>query len=389
MSEYEYVVFRAVDAPLSDKQLEFALRQSTRAQVSRWSFSVEYHYSSFRGDVDGLLRKGYDVYLQYTNYGSREIKLRLPRGMPFAKRVWSKYVDGERLDWKSDSKGSGGILTLSPFFEAGELDEEWETEECLDAAINVREHLMSGDLRALYLLWLCAANGDGDGNDAEEIIEPPVPHGIAESATYGGELLTFFGLDPLLLAAAGQGVSAAPADDSQHHAARWVNAQGEQPAKEMLLRLLIGDTAGVKADLLAKIRDSQTPVGWPTSDKRRSLNELWQKTAALQDKEDVKQARKAQTKAKRETAKAERKRAGRMKNLRKNLDKWLRESERLVKAGGRHNYKEAADILHELREAVGGDEGDKIARRRAASLMKMHPTLSYLKGALRKRGLLE
>lgn len=37
-----YVVFQAVDGPLTDKQLEFAQRQSTRAEVSRWSLSVEY-----------------------------------------------------------------------------------------------------------------------------------------------------------------------------------------------------------------------------------------------------------------------------------------------------------------------------------------------------------
>ena len=113
MSEYQYVVFQAVDGPLNDKQLEFAQRQSTRAEVSRWSLSVEYHYSSFRGDVEGLLRRGYDVYLQYTNYGCREIKLRLPGGMPFAKSVWSKYVDGEQLNFKGDAKGCGGISSVS------------------------------------------------------------------------------------------------------------------------------------------------------------------------------------------------------------------------------------------------------------------------------------
>jgi hypothetical protein len=69
VSEYQYVAFQAVDGPLNDKQLEFVRRQSTRAEVSRWSLSAEYHYSSFRGDVDGLLRHGYDVYLQHTNYG--------------------------------------------------------------------------------------------------------------------------------------------------------------------------------------------------------------------------------------------------------------------------------------------------------------------------------
>jgi hypothetical protein len=387
VSEYEYVAFQAVDGPLNDKQLEFAQRQSTRAEVSRWSLSAEYHYSSFRGDVDGLLQRGYDVYLQYTNYGSREIKLRLPRGMPFAKSVWVKYVNGEQLHWKSDAKGNGGILSLHPFHETGDLDEVWETQKYLDAAIHVRERLMSSDLRALYLLWLCAA--DDDNNDPAEMIEPPVPHGIVESATYGGEILTFFGLDPLLLVAAGKDVNAAPTDESQDRAARWVNALDEQPAKDMLLRFLIGDTADEKAHLLAEIRDSQTPDGWPTSDKQRTLDELLQKTAALREEEDAKQARKDQAKAKREAAKAERERADRMQEMLKDPDKWLRESVRLVDAGGTHNYKAAAEILHDLREAVGGGKGDKIARRQAASLAKAHPTLNHLKSSLRKRGLLE
>ncbi len=387
MSEYQYVVFQAVDAPLSDAQLAFAQRQSTRAEVSRWSLAVEYHYSSFRGDVDGLLRNGYDVYLQHTNYGSREIKLRLPRGMPFAKSVWSKYVDGKSLKWKSDPKQSGGILSLHPFHEAGDLDEVWESQKYLDAAIYVRERLMSGDLRALYLLWLCAA--DDDYNDPAEIVEPPVPHGIAELAACGGELLTFFGLDPLLLVAAGKDVSAASTEESQDHAARWVDALDEQPVKDMLLRFLTGDTATEKARLLAAIRDSQTPEGWPTSDKQRTFNELLQRTAALRVEENAKRARKAQAHEKREAAKAERERADRMKEMLKNPDKWLRESERLVDAGGTSHYKEAADILHDLREAIGGDEGDKIARGHAANLARKHPTLNHLKSSLRKRGLLE
>jgi hypothetical protein len=236
-------------------------------------------------------------------------------------------------------------------------------------------------------LGLCAA--DGDYNNPQEMLEPPVPHGIAESETYGGELLMFFGLDPLLLIAAGKDVNAAPTAKPQDHAVRWVNALDEQPAKDMLLRFLIGDTAGEKARLLAMIRDSQTPDGWPTSDKQRTFDELLKKTAALRVEEEAKQARKAQAQAKREAAKAERQRADRMQEMLKNPDQWLRKSERLVDAGGTHNYQAAAEILHDLREAVGGGKGDKIARRHAANLAKKHPTLNHLKSSLRKRGLLE
>ena len=388
MSEYQYVGFQAVDRPLNDQQLEFAQRQSTRAEVTRWSLSVEYQYSSFRGDVDGLLRGGFDVYLQHSNYGTREIKLRLPHGLPFAESDWSKYVDGEQLNWTRDDQGSGGILTLHPFHETGDIEDVWESQRSLDAVIGVRERLLSGDLRALYLLWLCAA--DDDNNDPAEMIEPPVPHGISEVAAYGEDILSFFGLDPLLLVAAGSGVAPAPNAVSENRlVAQWIESLPNPRAKEEIHHMLVGDTASVKARLLAEIRETQNPGGWPTSDRQRSLDQLMQQTAALRAEEGKKQARQAQATAKREAAKAERERADRMKEMLKAPDKWLHEADRLVDARGTDNYKAAAEILHDLREAVGGEEGDRMARRHAAHLAKKYPTLNQLKSSLRKRGLLE
>lgn len=388
MSEYQYVVFRAVDGPLTDEQLAFAEAQSSRADVSRWSMSVEYHYSSFRGDVDGLLRRGYDVYLQHSNYGEREIKLRLPAGMPFAKSAWSKYVDGERLIWKKDAKSSGGIITVRPFHEAGDHDEIWDTEEYLDAAIRIRERLISGDLRALYLLWLCAAY---DSNtDPEEIIEPPVPHGIADSNSFGGDLLLFFGLHPLLLVAAANGVASAPAVISANeHVSDWVKSLNDKQAKEALIQLLNGETASEKMRLLAEARDSQIPDGWPTSNMKRTFHELLEACDTLLVEEQAKESRKELAKAKREAAKHQRQRENRMKKMVDDPDKWLREADRLVDARGSNNYQAAAEILHDLCEAIGGEKGTKIARVHAAHLVKKHPTLTRLKGSLRKQGLVE
>lgn len=380
MSEYQYVVFQAVDGPLTDKQLEFARRQSSRADVTRWSLSCEYDYSSFRGDVDALLRGGYDVYLEYTNYGTRVIKLRLPHGMPFDKSVWSNYVDGERLIWKKDGKGSGGILALEPFYDSNDREHWWDARPYLDAAIRVRELLIGGDLRALYLLWLCAA--DDDNYDPAEMIEPPVPHGMAALRADCGDFLDFFGLDPFILDVSGKDLPEAPADDSRDRAAQWVDALNESAAKQLLLQLLLEDTPAEKARLLAEIRDSQVSTAWPTSVKGRSLEELWRESLQLREKEDAREARLAK-------AKAERERASRLNALRKDPDKWLRETEQLVEARSTANYETTADILKDLREAIGGAEGDKIALQQAANLVKQHPTLSRLKSALRKRGLWE
>ena len=388
MSEYQYVEFQAVDRPLNDKQFEFAQQQSSRAEVSRRSLTVEYHYSEFRGDVDGLLRHGFDVFLHYANYGVREIRLRLPSGLPFEKSVGSEFVDGERLKWSNDAKGKGGILALCPYHEAGEMAEAWEFDQYVDAAVQVREKLIAGDLRALYLLWLCAA--DDDYNDPDETIEPPVPHGMDELHGSSEHLLTFFGLDTLLLKAAAESVEHAPASVSQDKIREdWAWSLSAERSKSLLTRFLVEDSQVIKAETIAEIRDAQSPISWPTTEKKRTFSQLLKRCEVLRSEENAIHKRKAEAEAKREAAKAEKERQARMKEMVASPATWLTKAEKLADARGTDNYKAAAEILADLREAVGGEEGDKIARRHAAHLAKKHPTLNQLKSSLRKRGLLE
>ncbi len=93
--------------------------------------------------------------------------------------------------------------------------------------------------------------------------------------------------------------------------------------------------------------------------------------------------------ARREAAKQERKRQDRMKEMVKEPKKSLRVATEHVDARGTANYRAAADVLADLREAIGGAEGETITHRHAARLVKQHPTLTHLKSSLRKRGLLE
>ena len=388
MSEYQYVEFQAVDRPLNDKQLAFAQQQSSRAEVARRSLTVEYHYSSFRGNIDGLLRNGFDVFLHYANYGVREIRLRLPSGLPFKKNVWSKFVDGERLKWSTDTNGKGGILAICPYHEAGEMAEAWDFDQYVDAAVQVRERLMAGDLRALYLLWLCAA--DDDYNDPDETIEPAVPHGMAEVAGRSENLLTFFGLDTLMLKAAAEDVDGAPAGLSQEQMLEdWVRSLTAERSKSLLTRFLVEDSQVIKVETMEEIRNSQSPIAWPTAEKKRTYRQLEERCEVLRSEENAIHERKAEAEAKREAAKAEKERQARMKEMVASPATWLTNAEKLADARGTDNYKAAADILADLREAIGGEEGDQIARRHAAHLAKKYPTLSRLKASLRKRGLLE
>ena len=131
MSEYEYVVFQAVDRPLNDSQLKYAQRQSTRADVSRWSLSVEYHYSSFRGDVDGLLRRGYDVLLE--TGGSLSVE-DVPSGVV---RIIDFKCPGsgesERNRWDNlDHLRAGDELK---FVLADQVDYRWAAEQIRERAL--------------------------------------------------------------------------------------------------------------------------------------------------------------------------------------------------------------------------------------------------------------
>ncbi len=157
MSEYQYVAFRAVDRPLTDRELAYAEKQSTRAEISRWSFENEYHYGDFHGDVEGLLRHGYDVHLHYANYGTRSIALRLP-GPPLTKNVWSKYLGTRRTPVVKGPQGGRWHPVAESVSRQRGARPTWRPQRVHRTCYQDSQSF--GCWRSthpLYVLWLCAA----------------------------------------------------------------------------------------------------------------------------------------------------------------------------------------------------------------------------------------
>jgi hypothetical protein len=200
--------------------------------------------------------------------------------------------------------------------------------------------------------------------------------------------LPFYGLDPLVLVASGKNIDAVAEVGAATLVQSWAKSMKAERAKDLLVQLLTNDTLGLKASLLAEVRDIQPNRVWPTTDRQSTLGELLQQTELLRAEANKEAALKANAKANREAKKAEKQRQARMVEMVKAPKKWLRAAEKLADARGTDNYKAAADILFDLREAIGGEKGDKIARKHAAHLALKHPTLNHLKSSLRKRGLL-
>jgi hypothetical protein len=96
MIKYQHVSFRAIDGPVSEENLEFMRQQSSRAEITPWSFDNEYHYGDFRSKAAEMLRRGYDFHFHYANFGARKLMIRLPNGLPDPKAA-EPYFEEEAL----------------------------------------------------------------------------------------------------------------------------------------------------------------------------------------------------------------------------------------------------------------------------------------------------
>jgi hypothetical protein len=61
MSEYQYYEFRAIDRSLTDRQMQELRATSTRAAISRTSFSNHYEYGDLKANPRDLVVKYFDA----------------------------------------------------------------------------------------------------------------------------------------------------------------------------------------------------------------------------------------------------------------------------------------------------------------------------------------
>jgi hypothetical protein len=374
MSEYQYVHFIALDGPLNQNQLDYMATQSSRAEITKWQFTNEYNFGDFRGDAFEMLRRGYDVHLHYANYGIRRLQVRLPAGLPWDQETWEAYLPEYGLTWHSDKKGRGGILEIDPESDAGTFDYLMDLEKTLEEIAPIRDLLLAGDLRPLYVMWLAMTALNCD----EEAIEPPLPAGMDSLPDCVFELAAFYELDPDLLTAASAGSPPLPnSTKAGSDVAAWLDRQTKEDLKSLAQRLLEGDPGSARSETLTLIRNESSTVTWPTVELNRTFEEL-RNSASEKEAKRVKRAADAKQKARRT----------KLKKLAEDPKAVLAQIDKLVKEKKRPSYKEAAQMLIDLGEALGSD-GPEQMQAEATRLSKAYPTLMAFKQELRQHGFLK
>lgn len=373
MSEYQYIAFRAVDRPVSGKNLDYMHRQSSRAEITPWSFDNEYHYGDFRRDAEEMLRRGYDIHLHYANFGIRKLLIRLPHGLPDAKAA-KPYLGKNSLRFVHDKQGLGGILAIEPFHESGDLDELWEIGALVDRLVPLRAEILDGDLRPLYLAHLALACDED--HDPEETVEAPVPAGLKVLSDAQRALGELYGMGDALLGAAAEKSPPLPSrENAVANYAPWLRAQDEANKTAWLATLMADPNASVRTEIMAKYNAENMAPPWPTILLNRTISQLH---AVAADR-----ARETKRKA---AESAARQRAKQLVQMAADPTETLRETERLVTERTAKAYCKIAELLADLREALSESGRSDLAEKHAAKLKVANPKLHMLTKELRSKG---
>jgi hypothetical protein len=258
VSEYQYYEFLAIDRPLDDAERAEVRSLSTRARITATSFVNEYHWGDFKGDPSQLMERYYDAHLYVANWGTHRVMFRLPCDL-LDPDVVKDYCVGDQVSaWATDEYI---VLDVASEDHAGELDFDYDAATLLSAIVGVRAELAAGDLRPLYLAWLAtygAWERDEDvfDRDADDDLEPPVPPGLGALTAAQRTLAEFLRLDDNLIAIAAQ--ASPPLDetaDDPDDLAAWVARLPVTEKDRLLARVVRGEAARVRMELLRHFRD--------------------------------------------------------------------------------------------------------------------------------------
>ncbi|RJX30499.1 MAG: hypothetical protein C4531_08880 [Desulfurivibrio sp.] len=272
MSEYQYLEFLAVDRPLSEREMDHLRAISSRAQITPVSFVNEYSWGGLKADPRNFMRHFFDVHVFLANWGDAILMVRLPR----------EAVDQKTLK----------AFCTSPHLEFEKLPEHWlltwslgETEDndrfgyvegtgWMARLAPLREELMRGDLRSLYIGWLRAiTNEDAD----QEALEPMALQGLGQLTAAQQALAEFLEVDIDLLAGVGGDSQTSPpetADDATLDA--WLDGLPKIEVRGYLRQMLDGQGASAERALKRRHAAWQAQFA-PTPERvRRSVAELWQ-----------------------------------------------------------------------------------------------------------------
>jgi len=259
MSEYQRYEFMTVERPLTRAQLEAVNDLSSHIEASATHALIEYHWGDFKHNPIDVLHEFFDGFLYWANWGSPQLAFRFPCGI-----LPTDLIDGYDLEDFVTFTRYPDYDILDIHFGEMEAPDEW-TEYDLGSLIAIRDELMEGDLRALYIVWLAAQrmmegydedeeeDEDEDGEEDYEIDVPPVPPAFGKMTAAHHSLAELLQVpQELLVAAARHSKATAPSTGDDF--AAWVELLPPERQYDYLVRLAHNEP-GLSRQLVRELRE--------------------------------------------------------------------------------------------------------------------------------------
>lgn len=172
MSEYQYYYFESIDKPLTPQQQNELRMISSRAKITSRTFENEYHFGSFGGRPLEMMKKYFDVHIYYACWATRVLMFKVPAQCIDLKQA-RRYCTPNTFEIVEHDTDL--ILSFDIWIDGGEG--YWQGTDVLIQLISLRDDIIAGDYRCLYLAWLAQRHDDNRRED-DDPVPPPVPAGL-------------------------------------------------------------------------------------------------------------------------------------------------------------------------------------------------------------------
>jgi len=391
MSEYQYYEFAAVDRPLTPQQQAELRGRSSRATITPGSFINEYHWGDLKGDPLDWMQRYFDAHVYSANWGSCRFLLRLPaesvdRAMldacvqppveggssPYCETFEASFIDGYcLLDWSFND-------------DSGEYERFWSQADgpgWMSRLLPLRDELLRGDTRPLYLGWLARVCGEQLGDDD---LEPPLPAGLAMLTPAQQALAEFLELDLDWLSAA---AVASPKESqiAEPEFDAWLAEQPEQSLRSSVRLLLEG--RGQEAERKTRLAFFTWQANRRPSSPQATRRRVADIAVGVASTRELRLERERQASAAAE-AKRQAERVARLVALATDPQRVWREIDALLKRGSGAAYDQALHLTQELTEALRHANRETEFRSGLAKILETHGKRPAWLARLEKAGLL-
>ena len=378
MSEYQYFEFAAINRPLTNGEMAALRAVPTRAVITPSGFVNHYEWGGLKADPLDWMRRYFDAFVYLADWAHCRFALRLPRDM-FGKAELKPF--GVKQSLTIDASEDHWILDWS--LEGSDNYDRFAEDDgrgWMGRLVPLRDELIRGDQRSLYLGWLAGA---AKGEVPETTLEPTVPAGLSQLSAAQNALAAFLEIDADIIAAAA--IGSADASDRPESVDAWLQSLSPDELRSMLKSIVRADRPNPQREVASRYRAwhrQHAPQAAPEA-RRRSVAEL--RSLAVPAGEE---RRRRDALAREQQAAARRtQRDAQLRLLMSDVDKrWLALHQQ-AERGSASAYEQAVRALSDLAEAYAIVSDRKTFDRELRRFLVRHAKRGALLRRLTEAGL--